>query len=77
MRKIVLGLALATAMVAGAYAAPSAFAQQYPNVAGVTPFTAEANYMSRPGFLRYRYFQQTGEWISYPEAARIVREQGG
>lgn len=76
MRKIILGVALA-AVAASAIAAPQAQAQDYPNVANLTPFTAEANYMSKPGYLRYRNFVTTNNWISYEEAARIVAEQGG
>lgn len=56
-------------------AAIPAFAQQTPNVATLTPFSAEANFMSLPGYLRWLLFQQTGEWITYEEAARMVEEQ--
>ena len=78
MRKIIIGIALVTAMAASAVIAPKAAqAQDYPNVAGITPFTAEANYMSKPGYLRYRNYVNTNNWISYEEAARIVAEQGG
>jgi hypothetical protein len=59
-----------------ALAAP-ATAQQFPNVSGLTPFSAEANFMSLPGYLRWLVFQQTGQWITYDEAARVVREQTG
>ncbi len=52
-------------------------AQQFPNVANLTPFSAEANFMSLPGYLRWLVFQQTGQWITYAEAARVVREQTG
>lgn len=78
MRKIIIGIALVTAMAASAVIAPKAAqAQDYPNVANLTPFTAEANYMSKPGYLRYRNYVNTNDWISYEEAARIVAEQGG
>ncbi len=78
MRKIIIGIALVTAMAASAVIAPkAAHAQDYPNVANLTPFTAEANYMSKPGYLRYRNYVATNNWISYEEAARIVAEQGG
>jgi hypothetical protein len=78
MRKIVIALALAVATLA-AVAAPSAQAQTYPTVSNVTPFTADCNFMSRPGYLRYRYFTQTNgaELLTYEQAARIVAEQGG
>ena len=78
MRKIIIGMALVAAMAASALIAPQAAqAQDYPNVANLTPFTAEANYMSKPGYLRYRNYVNTNNWISYEEAARIVAEQGG
>lgn len=78
MRKIIIGIALVTAMAASAVIAPKAAqAQTYTNVSSITPFTAEANYMSKPGYLRYRNYVDTNNWISYEEAARIVAEQGG
>ena len=78
MRKIIIGLALVTAMAASALIAPKAAqAQDYPAVTNITPFTAESNYMSKPGYLRYRNYVNTNNWISYEEAARIVAEQGG
>lgn len=78
MRKIIIGIALVTAMAASAVIAPKAAqAQTYSNVSGITPFTVEANYMSKPGYLRYRNFVDNNNWISYEEAARIVAEQGG
>lgn len=76
MRKIIIALALAM-VTAAAVSAPSAQAQTYPNVASLTAFSPEANYMSKPGYLRYRYFQTSNEFISYETAARIVAEQGG
>jgi hypothetical protein len=50
---------------------------QYPNVANLKPFSAEANYMSLPGYLRYLVFQQTGQWLTRAEAVRIVNQQRG
>jgi hypothetical protein len=75
MRKlavIVLGVALFSAALAGV-----ASAQQYPNVSTLTPFTAQTNFMSLPGYLRYVSHQQTGQWLTYTEAGRIVHQQGG
>jgi hypothetical protein len=69
---IVLGVAMFSAALAGV-----ASAQQYPNMATLTPFTAQTNYMSRPGYLRFVSHQQTGQWLTYPEAGRIVHQQGG
>ena len=77
MRKIIIGIALVTAMAASAVIAPKAAqAQTYTNVSNITPFTAEANYMSKPGYLRYRNYVDSNNWISYEEAARVVAEQG-
>ncbi len=75
MRKTTIALAFAASALIGALAAPRAQAQSYPAVKGLTPFSAEANYMSLPGYLRYRYFVTAQKWISYEEAARIVAEQ--
>lgn len=76
MRKLILTIAVVAATAATAVVAPQAQAQQYPSVAGLTPFTPECNYMSKPGYLRYRYFVTSGRWISYEEAARVAAEQG-
>ncbi len=77
MRKIIIGIALVTAMAASAVIAPKAAQAQDIPVANLTPFTAEANYMSKPGYLRYRTYVAENRWISYEEAARLVAEQGG
>lgn len=77
MRKLVLAVAFAAATAAAFVAAPTAQAQQYPSVRGLTPFSADCNYMSKPGYLRYRYFVSSGSFLTYEEAARIVAEQGG
>jgi hypothetical protein len=53
----------------------SSFAQQYPNVKNLKPFSAEANFMSLPGYLRWVVFQQTNNWLSMAEAQRIVKSQ--
>ncbi|RYG68931.1 hypothetical protein EON80_10710 [bacterium] len=76
MRKLVLTLAVAAIGAATLIAAPQAQAQTYPSVSGLTPFSAECNFMSKPGYLRYRYFVSSGSWISYEEAARVAAEQG-
>ena len=54
-----------------------ASAQQYKNVSILTPFTAQTNFMSLPGYLRYVSHEQTGQWLTYTEAERIVHQQGG
>lgn len=74
LRAIIM-LVLTSLLLAAAIA--PAFAQQVPNVASLEPFSAEANFMSLPGYLRWLLFQQTGNWITYQEAARMVQEQGG
>ena len=74
MRKIMIALALA--LTATAIALPQAQAQTYPDVKALTAFSADCNYMSKAGYLRYRYFVQSGNWISFEEAARIAGEQG-
>lgn len=76
MRKIILAIAVVAATAASFVAAPSAQAQQYPSVAGLVPFSPQANYMSKAGYLRYRYFVTSGRWISYEEANRVATEQG-
>lgn len=67
---IVLGVIVLSAAFVGV-----ASAQQYPNVAALTPFTAETNFMSLPGYLRYLNHQTTGEWLTFAEATRIVGQQ--
>ena len=85
MRKIallVLGvmiLSFASAAMAQTTPAPATTQTQgqYPNVANLKPFSAEANYMSLAGYLRYLVFQQTGQWLTREEAVRIVNQQRG
>jgi hypothetical protein len=55
----------------------TASAQQYPNVANLKPFSAEADFMSLAGYLRYVTHQQTGQWMTLDEAARVVKQQTG
>jgi hypothetical protein len=50
---------------------------QYPNVSNLKAFAPEANFMSLPGYLRYLVFQQTGQWMTYAEASRVVTQQRG
>ena len=53
-----------------------ASAQTIPNVRGLQPYTAETNFMSLTGFLRWQYYIENGnEWISRAEAASLVRSQ--
>jgi hypothetical protein len=76
MRKFFVVLMVAVVAVAGAVFAPQAQAQSYPDVKALTPFTQSANYMSLPGYLRYRHLFNTGRWISRDEAEEAVRQQG-
>ncbi|MHB8732669.1 MAG: hypothetical protein ACYDAB_12865 [bacterium] len=75
MRKfavIVLGVVMLSAALSGI-----ASAQQYPSVSSLTAFSASTNFMSQAGYLRYLMFQQTGQWLTYQEAGRIVQQQRG
>lgn len=69
----IIVLVLTMLVLAGVIA--PAFAQQVPNVSNLDPFSAEANYMSLPGYLRWLMFQQTANWITRAEAVRLVDEQ--
>jgi len=69
---IVLGVVMFSATFAGVVSA-----QQNPNVSSLTPFSAETNYMSLAGYLRYVNHQQTGQWLTVPESVRIVQQQKG
>ncbi len=85
MRKLVM-LALGVMILSTAFAGV-AMAQtttpapatpgQYPSVATLKPFSAEASYMSLAGYLRYLVFQQTSQWLTRAEAVRIVNQQRG
>lgn len=77
MRKMFIAVAIGVMAAIGAMVAPSAQAQTYPSVTDVTQFTQSANYMSLPGYLRYRYYIDSGRWISRPEADNAVRDQIG
>jgi hypothetical protein len=47
----------------------------FPNVAGLKPYSAETNFFSLPGYLRWIVFQVSEIWITYAEATRVVQEQ--
>ena len=72
--KQLLILGLFAAMVFGLTSAATAQAT-VPDVRGLQPFTAETNYMSLPGFLRWQYYQETASWITWGEAVALVRSQ--
>jgi uncharacterized protein YdeI (BOF family) len=71
------GVALAQTQPATTPAPATTTQGQYPDVHSLTPFSAEANYMSLAGYLRYLVFQQTGQWLTRAEAVRIVAQQSG
>ena len=74
MRKIIVGLTLAAVAVFGALTVP-AQAKSAGGVAldNVVAFSASANYMSIPGYVRYRIFLSEGRWLSRQEAEELVR----
>lgn len=47
---------------------------QMPSVSNLKPFAIEANFMSLAGYLRYLLHQQTGQWMTYAEAQRAVKQ---
>lgn len=49
---------------------------QVPTVSNLKPFSPEADFMSLAGYLRYLMHQATGQWVTYAEATRVVRQQG-
>jgi hypothetical protein len=55
-------------------AAPPSIAG-FPQVAGLRPYSAETNFLSLPGYLRWIVFPVSGIWITYAEASRVVQEQ--
>ena len=73
MRKLIVGLALAAATLFGALSVP-AQAKSAGGVPldGVVAFTASANYMSIPGYVRYMIFLKEGRWLSRAEAVDLV-----
>jgi len=44
------------------------------NVTNLKPFSAETDHMSLAGYLRYLTHQRTSQWLTYPEATRLVRQ---
>jgi hypothetical protein len=79
---VVSGVALAQTAPPPTSPSPTAPAQnvspgQVPTVSNLKPFSAEADYMSLAGYLRYLMYQQTNQWVTYAEASRVVKQQGG
>jgi len=62
-------------IVISAALVPAASAQTYPSDKNVKAFSAAANFMSLPGYLRYLVHQRTGQWLTVLEAGRVVEQQ--
>ncbi len=75
MRKIAF-LTLVTLMLTAF--APMAMASSIGegDIAGLTAFTAESNYMSLPGYYRWQTYLDQGVWLPMLEALRAVKAQG-
>jgi len=65
----------ATAQPAAAQAQTSPAASGYPDVSGLQPFSAETNYMSLAGYLKWTAFKDQQVWLSMAEAQHIVTAQ--
>jgi hypothetical protein len=72
-KRIVVGMLV---VVAALGATPAQAQTEMPKVAGLTPFTQQANYMSLPGYLRFQHLLKTGQWLSHEAAVQAVRDQG-
>ena len=53
---------------------PAGTPGQYADVKNLKPFSAEADFMSLAGYLRYLTHQRTSQWLTHAEAERIVRQ---
>ena len=71
---ILVGGVLLTTAATPACAQTSA---AYPEVATLEPFSAQANFMSLPGYLRWVTYREQQVWLTWAEATRIVLAQGG
>jgi hypothetical protein len=65
-----LGLVVLASMAPG-----PAWAQAYPNVANLKPYSEQTSNMSLAGYLRYIYHEMSGQWLSWQDAERIVAQQ--
>jgi hypothetical protein len=74
---VVGGLVLCSMLWTGVAFAATSPSAAYPQVANLTPFTAEANFMSLAGYLRYLAFEKLGSWITRSEAVRVVQQEQG
>jgi hypothetical protein len=55
----------------------TAEAAAYSDVSALQPWSAESNYMSLAGYLRWMTFREQAVWLSMAEANRIVAQQTG
>jgi hypothetical protein len=74
---LLVALAMVLALSLTPRPASAQMANEYPNVAGIQPFSAESGFLSLPGYLRVRTFHEQHVWLTYAEATRIVIAQGG
>jgi len=75
MRKLAWCLAVFALVGVLLALAPAPAAAQHPEVSTLRPWSAETNYMSLPGYLRWLVFREDGVWLSMAEARRIVSQQ--
>ncbi|HEY3378116.1 MAG TPA: hypothetical protein VGL77_11545 [Armatimonadota bacterium] len=73
MKQFTILAMLATVTIFGL--ARPASAQAVPSVIGISAYSAEAQYMSLVGYLRWQMFEENNVWISQAEAVRLVRGQ--
>ena len=76
MRKLLLVIVLAIVALVGAFTAPKAQAQEFPDCSTLTPFTPAANFMSIPGWLCWQYLASSGRWVSRDQAVQVARDKG-
>lgn len=57
-------IVLAVAMLSAAFVGVAS-AQQSPNMATLTAFSPQTNFMSLPGYTRYLNHVQTGQWTPF------------
>jgi len=74
-KRLVLIASASAVLLASGLFAGRVSAAEYPQVGNLTAFSAEANYMSLAGYLRYLDHAQDGAWLTRSEAVRIVKQQ--
>ncbi|MHB9131208.1 MAG: hypothetical protein ACYDBB_08985 [Armatimonadota bacterium] len=73
MQQFTILAVLATLTVFGLVQRASA--QAVPSVIGVTAFSAQSQYMSLAGYLRWQTFKESNVWISQEESEQLVHSQ--